>query len=63
MIYSLYHYLGEIGIPVAWRGLLVGLEPMASFVLRLFVISRLHVSNAYNVAMVSLFLLIAASCS
>ncbi len=63
VFYSFYHYLGEIGIPVAWRGLLVGLEPMASFVLRLFVISRLHVSNAYNVAMISLFLLIAASCS
>ena len=63
VFYSFYHYLGEIGIPVAWRGFLVGLEPMAAFVLRLFVISRLHVRNAYNVAMVSLFLLIAASCS
>jgi MFS family permease len=63
VFYSFYHYLGEIGIPVAWRGFLVGLEPMASFVLRLFVIFWLHVRNAYNVAMISLLLLTAASCS
>jgi MFS family permease len=63
VFYSFYHYLGEIGIPVAWRGFLVGLEPMAAFVLRLFVISQLNMRNAYNVAMVSLFLLVAASCA
>ena len=63
VFYSFYHYLGAIGIPVAWRGFLVGLEPMAAFVLRLFVLPWLHVRNAYSVTMASLVLLIAASCS
>ncbi len=33
VFYSFYHYLGAIDIPVAWRGFLVGLEPMAAFIL------------------------------
>lgn len=61
VFYSFYHYLGTIGIPVAWRGFLVGLEPMAAFILRLFVLPWLHIRNAYSVIMVSLVLLIAAS--
>jgi MFS family permease len=61
VFYSFYHYLGAIGIPVAWRGFLVGLEPMAAFALRLFVLPWLHIRNAYSVMMVSLILLIAAS--
>jgi MFS family permease len=57
VFYSFYHYLGLIGIPVVWRGLLVGLEPMAAFGLRLFVLPWLHARNAYSLAMVSLVLL------
>jgi len=63
VFYSFYHYLGAIDIPVAWRGFLVGLEPMAAFILRLFVLPWLHVRNAFSVMMVSLVLLILASCS
>ena len=63
VFYSFYHYLGEIGIPVEWRGFLVGLEPMSAFVLRLFVLPWLHVRNAFSVAMLSLVLLIVASCT
>jgi len=63
VFYGFYHYLGVIGIPLAWRGFLVGLEPMAAFALRLFVIPWIQARNAYTVLMVSLFLMIAASCS
>jgi len=63
VFYGFYHYLGVIGIPIAWRGFLVGLEPMAAFALRLFVIPWIQARNAYTVLMVSLVLMIAASCS
>jgi MFS family permease len=63
VFYSFYHYLGEIGIPVVWRGFLLGLEPMAAFILRLFVLPWLHVRNAFSVMIVSVVLLIAVSCS
>jgi len=63
VFYSFYHYLGVIGIPIEWRGFLVGLEPMSAFILRLFVLPWLHVRNAFSVTMLSLFLLIAASCT
>lgn len=63
VFYGFYHYLGVIGIPLAWRGFLVGLEPMAAFALRLFVIPWIQARNAYGVLMVSLVLMIAASCS
>jgi len=63
VFYSFYHYLGAIGIPVAWRGFLVGLEPMTAFVLRLLVLPWLHLRNAYSVLMASMILLILASCS
>ncbi|MHB9097990.1 MAG: MFS transporter [Syntrophales bacterium] len=63
VFYGFYHYLGTIGIPVAWRGFLVGLEPMSAFILRLFVLPWLHVRNAFSVMMASLVLLIVASCS
>jgi MFS family permease len=61
VFYSFYHYLGTIGIPLPWRGVLVGLEPMSAFVLRLFVLPWLHVRNAMTVTLVSLVLLVAAS--
>lgn len=63
VFYSFYYYLGVIEIPVVWRGFLVGLEPMAAFALRLFVLPWLHVRNAYGVIMVSLVLLVLVSCS
>jgi len=63
VFYSFYHYLGTIDIPLAWRGFLVGLEPMAAFILRLFVLPWLHVRNALWVMMVALFLLVGVSCS
>lgn len=63
VFYSFYHYLGSIDIPVAWRGFLVGLEPMAAFILRLVVLPWLHVRNALSVMMAALFLLIGVSCS
>lgn len=63
VFYSFYHYLGVIGIPVAWRGVLVGLEPMTAFGLRLFLLPWLHLRNAYAIVMGALVLLIAISCS
>jgi MFS family permease len=63
VFYSFYHYLGEIDIPVVWRGFLVGLEPMAAFILRLFVLPWLHVRNAFSVMTVSLVLMILVSFS
>ena len=63
VFYSFYHYLGIIGIPIEWRGFLVGLEPMSAFILRLFVLPWLHVRNAFSVTMISLIMLIAASCT
>lgn len=63
VFYSFYYYLGTIEIPVVWRGFLVGLEPMAAFGLRLFVLPWLHVRNAYGVTMIALVLLIVVSCS
>lgn len=63
VFYGFYHYLGTIGVPIAWRGFLVGLEPMAAFILRLLVLPWLHVRNAFSVMTASLFLLVAVSCS
>ncbi|MDZ4186354.1 MAG: MFS transporter [Desulfuromonadales bacterium] len=63
VFYSFYHYLGAIDVPVAWRGFLVGLEPMAAFILRLFVLPWLHLRNALFVMTASLLLLIGVSCS
>jgi hypothetical protein len=63
VFYSFYYYLSIIDIPVVWRGFLVGLEPMAAFGLRLFVLPWLHVRNAYGVTMAALALLVAVSCS
>ncbi|MCX7635337.1 MAG: MFS transporter [Syntrophales bacterium] len=61
VFYSFYHYLGTIDIPVLWRGFLVGLEPMAAFVLRIFVLPWISVRKAYTVAALSIFLLIVVS--
>ncbi len=63
VFYSFYHYLGAIGIPVVWRGFLVGLEPMAAFILRLFVIPWISTRNAVIILMVSLVLMSVVSCA
>jgi hypothetical protein len=63
VFYSFYHYLEVIGIPIAWRGFLVGLQPMAAFVLRLFVLPWLHARNSYSISLLSLTLLIGVCCS
>lgn len=63
VFYGFYHYLGTIDIPVVWRGFLVGLEPMAAFILRLVILPWLHVRNAWFILMASLVLLILCSFS
>jgi hypothetical protein len=63
VFYSFYHYLEVIGIPIAWRGFLVGLQPMAAFVLRLFVLPWLHARNSYSISLLSLLFLIGICCS
>ncbi len=63
VFYSFYNYLGTIEIPVIWRGFLVGLEPMAAFLLRLSVLPWLHSRNAYAVMMISMVFLIIVSLS
>lgn len=63
VFYSFYHYLDVIGIPVAWRGFLLGLEAMTAFVLRLFVLPWLHLRNAMTLLIISLILSVAVSCS
>lgn len=63
VFYSFYHYLETIDVPIGWRGFLLGLEPMAAFILRLFILPWLHVRNAIAVTMASLVLLVAVSCS
>jgi len=63
VFFNFYHYLGEIGVPVFWRGFLVGLEPMAAFFFRPFMISWVTARNAFAVMMVSMILLIAVSCA
>jgi MFS family permease len=63
VFYSFYHYLGTIGVPASWRGFLVGLEPMAAFILRLFVIPWMSARNAVNILPSSLLLISAVSCA
>ncbi len=58
VFYGFYSYLGQIGIPVEWRGLLVGLEPFTAFVLRLLLIPLISVANATRVLLVGLLLLV-----
>lgn len=44
--YGFYLYLEAIGTPPAWRGLIIGLEPLAAFLVRPIVAPRLHAGNA-----------------
>jgi len=63
VFFNFYPYLGEIGIPVIWRGFLLGLEPMAAFLLRPLALAWITARNAFPVMMASIVLLIAVSCS
>lgn len=61
VFYSFFHYLGSIGIPPALRGVLVGLEPLTAFVLRLFVIPLIGARDTPRLILVSLLMVMAAS--
>lgn len=63
VFYSFFGYLERIGIPLEWRGLLVGLEPMAAFALRLVVIPLLHLGNAARAMLVALVMIVVALAS
>lgn len=60
VFYGFYSYLGYIGIPPEWRGVLLGLEPFTAFVLRLLLIPLISVGNAARTLLVGLLLLVAA---
>ncbi|MGD9973534.1 MAG: MFS transporter [Desulfatirhabdiaceae bacterium] len=62
VFYSFYSYLTWLGIESEWRGLIVGLEPMTAFILRLPVSMVLHPGNALYVMRFSLFLLMVVLC-
>ena len=57
VFYGFYSYLGQIGIPVEWRGFLVGLEPMTAFALRLVLVPLVHAGNAVVVMLGALVML------
>ncbi len=63
VFYSFYTYLGRIGVPVEWRGFLVGLEPMTAFALRLVLVPLVHAGNAARVMLASLVMIMVALCS
>lgn len=54
VFYSFSAHLESIGIPIAWRGLLLGLEPMAAFLLRPVVSPLLTLRNAAAVLLASM---------
>lgn len=58
VFYGFYSYLGQIGIPVEWRGFLVGLEPMTAFALRLVLVPLVHAGNAVVVMLGALVMLV-----
>ena len=45
IFYSFHHYLVKIDIPPLWRGIIVGLEPMTAFILRLVILPWLQVRD------------------
>ncbi|MBP7864919.1 MAG: MFS transporter [Acidobacteria bacterium] len=60
IFFGFYVYLGRIGIPAEWRGLLVSLEPLAAFLVRLPAIPLLNANNAFRTMLVSFAMIIAA---
>ncbi len=63
VFYGFYTYLERIGIDIHWRGLIVGLEPMAAFLLRPVAAYFLHAGNALKVMGFSLFSLMGILCA
>lgn len=63
VFYSFFDYLGRLGIPMEWRGVLLGLEPMSAFALRLAVIPVLHLGNAAKAISLALVMIAVALCS
>ena len=61
--YGFYHYLGAIGIPVAWRGFLVGVEPMAALGFRILLLPWLDTRNAMRAMLPALAALSVVSCA
>jgi predicted MFS family arabinose efflux permease len=60
VFYGFYNYLGQIGIPAEWRGVLLGLEPFTAFALRLLLIPLISVRNAARMLLAGLGLLVIA---
>ncbi len=60
MFYGFYVYLDHIGIPLSWRGILVGLEPMTAFLLRPIISMLLHAGNAIKIMLLSLVMIMIA---
>ncbi|MBK5964696.1 hypothetical protein CCR95_11545 [Thiocystis minor] len=60
VFYGFYGHLEAIGIPPAWRGWLLGLEPFTAFALRLFLIPVISVANAARALLIGLLLLVLA---
>lgn len=60
VFYGFYSHLESIGIPPAWRGTLLGLEPFTAFVLRLALIPLIDTRNATRLLLTGLLLLMLA---
>ena len=60
VFYGFYSYLGQIGIPTQWRGVLLGLQPFTAFALRLLLIPLISVGNAARVLLAGLVMLVIA---
>ena len=60
VFYGFYDYLETIGIPVEWRGVLLGLEPFTAFILRLLLIPLISAANGARMLLIGLLLLVVA---
>jgi len=60
VFYGFYDYLETIGIPVEWRGVLLGLEPFTAFILRLLLIPLISAANGARMLLIDLLLLVVA---
>lgn len=58
LFYGLMAYLERLGIPLAWRGPLVSLEPLTAFLLRPLVAPLIHGGNALRVLLAALGLVV-----
>ncbi len=58
MFYGFMGYLARLGIPEAWQGVLVSLEPFTAFLLRPLVAPLIHGGNALRALVASLLLVV-----